>query len=121
MSIRWHGGGVYLPTASTSTAASSATDRMRACQVVVSPQSNSNPAIKYQIKYTPEKCFALPGRKAMHKLRAAYCFRKGLLERKRWTRISRSALECDVRDIHYHVHHLDAYLETQYSVLCNTW
>ena len=56
----------------------------------------------------------------MHKLRAAYCFRKGLLERKRWTRISRSALECDVRDIHYHVHHLDAYLEIQYFVLCNT-
>ena len=52
----------------------------------------------------------------MHRLRAAYCFRKGLLGRKRWIRISRSALECDVRDIHYHVHHLDAYLETQYEV-----
>lgn len=49
---------------------------------------------------------------AMHKVRAAYYSGKGLLERKMWIRISRSALECDVRDIHYHVHHLDAYLET---------
>ena len=49
----------------------------------------------------------------MHKLRAAYYFGKGFLGKvKRWVRISRSALECDVRDIHYHVHHLDAYLDS---------